>query len=364
MRTTPRTRLLAAAALLASLGLTATVGLAPAGSAQEGGEGGDAGSTTTTQPPPPDDLGVVHSWALAPGDGTLEAGERPNLAYELPPGGEAEDVVTLFNYSNVPLTFDVYTTDAFNGPDGAFSLLPFDEEPTDVGTWFDIAEDASITIPPGTQATFPITIRVPVDARPGDHAGAILAASDAVGTSPDGDIVTLDRRTGTRVYVRVTGPLEPALAIEDVTTTYSPELNPGSGGATVSYTVVNRGNVRLGAVHGATVSGPFGLFGRDTERQEIVELLPGERVEVTHTLDDVPATGLLFTDVDLEPRSVDGGALPLGDAGRSSFAFAIPFAIVALVLAGVLGWYSRRAYLRRRDLEEPVRKQPLGARPA
>ena len=36
--------------------------------------------------PVPDDAGVVHSWALAPGDGSAQAGERPNLSYEIAPG--------------------------------------------------------------------------------------------------------------------------------------------------------------------------------------------------------------------------------------------------------------------------------------
>src|SRR5262245_12940729 len=83
---------------------------------------------STEEPPPegsvPDDTGIVHSWALAPGDGSAEAGERPNLSYQLPPGGEVHDIVTLYNFSNVELTFRVYATDAYNNEDGSFDLLP------------------------------------------------------------------------------------------------------------------------------------------------------------------------------------------------------------------------------------------------
>lgn len=298
--------------------------------------------------PVPEGTGEVHSWALAPGDGSLEAGERPNLAYQLPPGGSAEDVVTLYNFSNVSLTFRLYSTDAFNNEDGSFDVLPGDETPTDVGTWLSLPTDA-LTVPAGQQATFPITVRVPTDARPGDHAGALLASSETVSNGPDGDTVTLDRRTGTRVYVRVDGPLQPELAVEDLTTSYSPELNPLDGSAEVSYTVVNRGNVRLAATHALTIGGPFGMFSESLPAEEIVELLPGEQVTFTRQLDGVSATALQFTEVDLVPRSLSGEDDEIVvDDGRA-FGLAIPFTIVALLLVAVLAWFARRAYLRHRD---------------
>ena len=138
---------------------------------------------------------------------------RPNLSYEVDPGAVVEDVVTLYNYSNVPLNFRLYVMDAFNDDTGAFSLLAGDEDPVDVGTWVSLAA-SMVTIPAQSQATVPITVKVPADAAPGDHVGGLLASSEAVGTGDDGNTVTIDRRTGTRVYVRVAGLVEQDLAID------------------------------------------------------------------------------------------------------------------------------------------------------
>lgn len=337
-----------------ALGLAASPAWAQEPTGDDGGGDDDRATTTTTVP---DDTGIVHSWALVPGDGTLEAGQRPHFTYDLPPGGETEDVVTLFNYSNVQLTFDVYATDAFNNDDGSFDLLAGDQEPTDVGAWFDLGLDG-VTVPPGSQATFPVTVRVPVDARPGDHAGAVLAASEAQGTGPDGRVINLDRRTGARVYLRVAGALEPELAVEDLSTSYAPALNPADGRAEVSYRIVNRGNVRLAARHRVSVGGPFGLLRRTTDTEEVAELLPGESIEYTRTIDDVAATGLAFTEVDLEPMPVGGGDdEELEPVDRSSFVFAVPFTVLAVLIAAGLAAYARRSYLRhRRELVvEPAR---------
>jgi len=150
---------------------------------------------------------VVHSWALAPAmNDVAQGGNRSNLSYEVPPGTNFGDKVTLFNLGNVPLTFRVYPTDAFNTGDGSFELLRGDQKPTELGTWVTLPQD-SVTLAPKTEVTMPITIKVPVTASPGDHAGGILASNEAENQSPDGKVIALDRRTGVRLYVRVAGPL-------------------------------------------------------------------------------------------------------------------------------------------------------------
>lgn len=297
--------------------------------------------------PVPDDAGVVHSWALAPGDGSTLAGERPNLAYEVAPGGQVDDVVTLYNFSNVPLTFGIYATDAFNNDDGSFNLLAAAELPTDVGTWVTMPVD-SITVPAGKQATFPITIKVPVDASPGDHVGALLASSSAVGTGLDNAIVTLDRRTGTRLYVRVSGQLRSELAVEDLKTDYDSAANPLGGGAQVSFRIVNRGNVRLAGTQQVSVAGPLGVLRESLAVEDIPELLPGESIEVAKSFDDVAATGLMFAKVELSPRSPVGND-ELESSARSASTRAVPYTVLAALLLLILARLARRAYVRHRN---------------
>ena len=292
----------------------------------------------------------VHSWALAPAGSTDpgEAGNRPNLSYEVDPGAELEDAVTLYNFSNVQLTFRVYATDAFNNEDGEFDVLPADQAPSDVGSWLTLPQP-NVTVPPGAQITMPITVKVPADARPGDHAGAILASSEAAGTGADGKVVTLDRRTGTRVYLRVAGALQPDLAIESVDTSYRPALNPLDGTATVTYRIQNRGNVRLSGAHSASVAGPFGLARKRIPAEDLPELLPGEGVTLSATFDHVPAALIARTEVRLEPI---GAGEALDAVTRTGTAFAPPITILLVAMAAWLALRARRAYRRHRRLPD------------
>lgn len=301
------------------------------------------------RPAPPQPAGdpVVHSWALAPA-GTGEpdgGGNRPNLSYEVAPGGEITDQLTLYNLSNVQLTFRLYATDAFNNEDGAFDVLPFDKKPKDVGTWVTLPQK-NITLLPRTQATFPMILKVPAGASPGDHVGAVLASSEAHGTGPDNKIVTLDRRTGPRLYLRVDGPLAPELTAERIRTTYRPSLNPLRGTATVMYRIQNRGNIRLGGKQQVSIGGVLGLARREKPAVDLPELLPGQGIDLEADFEGVAATGLAVTRVEIDPAHVDAAGEELERRSRQAFTLAVPFTMLAVVLAALLLRRARRAYLR------------------
>ncbi|MGE3619997.1 MAG: DUF916 domain-containing protein [Acidimicrobiia bacterium] len=300
----------------------------------------------------------VHSWALTPASapGAPASATRPYFSYNLAPGGTVEDAVTLFNYGNVQLTFRIYATDANNNEDGAFDLLPGDQAPADAGSWVTIPQE-NITVPAQSQATVPITINIPADARPGDHAGAVLASSQAIGTGPDGKTVLTDRRTGSRLYIRVAGPLAPELTVEDISTEYTPGLNPAGGKTEISYRLVNRGNVRMSASHSASVAGILGLGRKRAAGDDIPELLPGESVTVTASLDGVPATGVVFTTVDLESAVIGEEGSPIIRSKRA-MTLALPITVLAVLLAVGLALYARRAYLRHRRSEQHLSVGP------
>lgn len=313
----------------------------------------------TTQPPASDDTAapdpdvapvdgeIVESWALAPA-GSLdpnEAGNRPELSYSSTPGEVIEDAVNLFNYGNVPLTFRVYATDAFNNEEGKFDLLPGDEEPVDVGTWVTFPQE-EITLPAGKQVTIPITITVPADAAPGDHAGAVVASNVAISTDAAGQVVNLDRRTGTRLYMRVSGPLAPELAVADVQTTYDHALNPLAGTAHVSFRVENRGNVRLSGTVSVAIAGPFGLGERTVRIPDVAELLPGGQVVINTEIDDVSALVLESTAIRVETAEVADVGAVVSSTG-SDLTFAPPISLLILLLLLVIGLLLRRMIRRR-----------------
>lgn len=339
-RRTFATRFLAATALLALGTWTGHV---------------DAAPPDTTLPPvdeapmPPDSVEVVQSWTLTPGGGPNgeEIGSRPNLTYQVPAGTVVEDTIVVFNLGNVPMNFQVYATDAFNNDDGEFDLLPGGEVPVDAGSWVTLAEDG-VTLPPGKQAIIPITVSVPIDATPGDHVGAIVASNVAVSDNGDGTVVNVDRRTGTRLYVQVAGPLSPELAVVDLETDYHHALSPVGGSADVTFTVENRGNVRLGGTPVVTIAGPFGLGERSVTLPPLTEVLPGQRVAVTATLEDVPALIVDTTTVEIVPVDPDAhGGVETARATDRTFAPPIATLLVLLVLLlGVMGWRRYRRHGR------------------
>lgn len=306
------------------------------------------GDTAPVDPTQPE---IVESWALAPGGSldTEEAGNRPELSYVSDPGLVIEDSVILFNLGNTQQTFRVYATDAFNNDAGQFDLLPGDEVPTDAGSWVKV-EQEFVTVPAGRQVQIPITITIPADATQGDHAGAVLASSETLGTGDAGDMVTLDRRTGTRMYIRVSGTLSLELAVTNVDSAYNYSVNPLGGSADVSFKVRNVGNVRLGGTGSVSVAGPFGLGEQTVSIPDITELLPGGEITITANVKDVLALFLNTTTV----RVVPTGASDIGAVDASTGnarTFAPPITLLLLLLALLFMLLARRAYVRRRQAD-------------
>lgn len=322
-------------------------------------------TTTTTKPPvrspidePVGSGTIVNSWAVAPAGQSSnpnEPSERPFFTYSVVPGQVINDAVILYNYSNVPLTFRLYPTDAFNNADGGFDVLAGDKKPTDVGTWIKV-EQENIALPAKSQVRVPVVVTVPNRATPGDHAGAVLASSVAAGTGPDGNAVNIDRRTGTRVYARVAGPLTPELAITRIKHVYRPTLNPFSGRSDVTYRIENQGNVRLAGKHRLEVAGLLGLGKKGNRYQDVPELLPGQGMTVKASFKGLPATFVDFATVTVDADDVEGKTLEVV-SGRGATA-AVPWTVIALAIMVYLILRARRAYREHGAEFEPGPLEP------
>jgi uncharacterized membrane protein len=252
------------------------------------------------------------------------------------------------------MTFRVYATDAFNNGDGQFDALPGDKPAKEVGTWVSIPQE-NVTLPPGKMVNIPITVTIPVDATPGDHAGAILASNTTEGAVSINDSggqsqVAVDRRTGTRLYIQVAGALKPQLAITKVSSTYHTSLNPLNGTTDVSFRVENRGNTRLTGVPVVEVAGLFGIGKETVKMTKLVELLPGQFVDLKTTVNGVPALGIASVTVSIKPESVEGRPMEgVSVATGSSTSFAPPVTLLLVLLAVFMVLLTMRAYQRRRD---------------
>ncbi|MFT3855492.1 MAG: DUF916 domain-containing protein [Ilumatobacteraceae bacterium] len=299
-------------------------------------------------------VGGGHAWAAAD-DGTLSWGTkptdnevgtgRPRFSYRADPGGTLEDAIDVVNHSDEPLQLQLLATDAFITEAGAFDLLPSGETPTDVGAWITMAQP-SVEVPAHETVTVPFTLTVPANATPGDHTGGILTSF----VTNSGDGVGVDRRIGTRVYIRVNGDLRPELTLEAVDVTYDGTFNPAAAGrATVTYTIANTGNVRLQAGQHIEVAGPFGLGRTRVQLDDLAELLPGSSRTVTQIVDGAWPTGRLSARVTLAPypsREDEAGDVgAIAPVAASAGTAAIPFGallVVALLVAAVIAWRRLR----------------------
>jgi hypothetical protein len=293
---------------------------------------------------------TINSWAITPtGTDPTQPGSRSHLTYSLAPGTSIDDSVTLWNYSNVPLSFDLYATDAYNTKNGSVTLLDARDKPRDAGAWTKLGL-SHITLPAETSARIPVTLTVPSDATPGDHPAGIIASSKTAALQ-GGHQVVLDRRLGLRLFTRVKGPVEAQLEIENVESTYHGALNPLDGTLDVVYTVRNTGNVRLGAHQKVEVRDLFGSA--DSLRpKDIAELLPGNAITLRQHFTGVAATLRVSSEVTLTPFApADGGFQAPPRFARSDGGWAIPWLLLVLVAALFLSAWAyarwRRGWGRR-----------------
>lgn len=286
--------------------------------------------------------------AGAPSDGTGTDG-RSRFSYQVAPGQHLDDAYQVTNTGSTAQTITVLATDAYNTDDGGYGLLDSDAKATDAGSWVTFADGAAqhqVTLEPGASEIVQFAVDVPADARPGDHAaGIVISALSAA------DQILVDRRVGTRLYVRVPGDLQPALTVASITSSYSPQLNPFDGATTLTYTIKNSGNVALGATTVVGVKTVFGIATGDLVRTELPEMLPGSTRTVSVVVHGVGQWGYLNPYVSLAP-TVDDDALnpgPLRTVDRDTVLWVVPWVLLVLVLLALGIWLWIRFSRRRND---------------
>jgi hypothetical protein len=200
----------------------------------------------------------------------------------------------------------------------------------------------------------PFRISVPANASPGDHGAALVAVLSTLGKNPKGENVRLDQRVASRIYLRVNGPLHPALRVEGLSVSYHRSLSPlGGGSATVRYTVHNVGNVRLAAVQQSVrVTGLLGTRSKTLAPADLPLLFPGASSVVTVRVPGVVPAVLEKAHVTLVPRlSADQKPMALSKVTAAGSFLAVPWAtivcLLALILLAGLGIRMYRAARRR-----------------
>jgi hypothetical protein len=209
-----------------------------------------------------------------------------------------------------------------------------------------------------------MTMIVPQNAQPGDHAGGMVATLQSSIRSASGQLFHLDQRVGSRIFVRVVGPLHPRLTISNLVASYNGTANPaGKGSATVSYTVQNTGNVALGGRQTVTITGLVGPTVSAGPMPQVPLLLPGGSVSFHVTVRGVWPVIRLTAHVTIKLLVLPGSSEPSAGPFTATVGFwAIPWVLLAIVvLVGLAGWwYVRRR--RRGGQQGPPQEQGDGAR--
>ncbi|MFJ3229827.1 WxL protein peptidoglycan domain-containing protein [Streptomyces sp. NPDC086787] len=266
------------------------------------------------------------SWSVYPVASEIAA--RPYFYLSADPGQTITDKVALANKTGAPLTFRLYAADAYNtARDGGFAVRTLGERMRGVGTWARLAQ-SRITVPGHRTVTVPFTLSVPDGAEPGDHPGAIVALDERVAQGSGSLALGVRQAVAARVYLRVSGPTLPAIAVENMHVTHHRPLVPGLGDstATISYTLHNSGNVTLDPKVELRAHGLFGrtLLDRDLTRIPS-ELLPGQRVRLTEPWRGAPQ-------FDRGDITLTATATGTHETASTSF-LALPWLVLAVVLA-------------------------------
>ncbi|MGP3638414.1 COG1470 family protein, partial [Streptomyces sp. 24-1644] len=258
---------------------------------------------------------------------------RPYFYLEGAPGAVLEDRLSVTNPGRAPVTVRLRGADAYDTGGGGFAARGT-KRSTGTGAWLRLAS-REVTVPARTRAEVPFAVTVPSGATPGDHPGAVLAVSGG-------------REVGVRVHLRVSGPTLAALTVEDVAVS----------GRSIRYALVNRGNVALVPRLAVSAEGLTGAFPRWRARTLPVELLPGQRVELTEPWPDAPAFDRVTVRLSV---TAAGGAR--GEASATAvYVPRVPLtggALLVLVAIGA-GAYA----LRRRGPREAPGDDPPGPHPA
>lgn len=283
-----------------------------------------------------EDAAPTTVWSLTPAPQDDEE-DRVSFRFDVPPGDSVEDAVELTNFSAEEATFTLQAADGVVSEAGTFDILRPGEENEAAGQWLEL-EQEEVTVPADESVTVPFTMTVPENATPGDQPAGI-AASVSAGDDED---VSMVSRVGARIHLRVDGDIMPTLAVEDLDVDYQQNWNPfAPGTATVSWTVQNTGNVRLGTEQMLNSSGPFGMASAEESVEPIREVLPGGDVQMRVEQRVLPLFAL-NSEVQLDPNIVgeDEVDAELTSATGTVTAAAIPIPqLIILVIIGVLVWW-------------------------
>ena len=251
-------------------------------------------------PAPPASAGF--GIALRPGhanpdDPATKAYFKPTVA----PGETFSDEVIVTNSGDGPIELAVSGVDGLTAPTSGAAYGNRQDPVKQMGTWLNTAS-GTVTVGPHAELAVPFTVKVPKDARPGDHLGGI-AFEDVHPAAATGNFaVTQIVRAVMGVQVIVPGPAAFAVHVDKA----SLESLPGVRAASVLVTLGNDGT-RLGKPSlSVALGGPNGY--QKTVARALDTILPGDTIAYPFAWPDVLQPGEYSITV---TATAPGGAAPV-----------------------------------------------------
>lgn len=202
---------------------------------------------------------------------TPQPGGVDYFVLRLAPGETADENVEASNGGTAPLTEYVDPVDGLTAPSTGDAYSDRGQTLRGAGSWVSPAL-ATLTLPPSGSETVGFTVRVPTDARPGDHLAGLAFQDAAASTSSSGHIsVTTVSRSVIGILVEVPGPASARMAV----TTAQLRALPGFGTASVALKLVNDGQL---LVHPALSVTLVGDGYRGTVTRQLSTCLPGNAI--------------------------------------------------------------------------------------
>lgn len=280
---------------------------------------------------------------------------RPYYNFNTTPGGRATDHIAITNYTYRSEKLAVYTVDAVSAANGTISFPPQSAPRTQAGAWMAVGTPhgrPQIVVKPRSIVLLPVHVRVPMNASPGDHIGAVIVSltGKVAGRLGNGSRqkVDFEQRIAVRAAFRVSGPVHANLTIEQLKASYHGKLDPfAKGYAQVTYVAHNSGNVVLGGPQTISVHGLFGEHVVALHTPPIPPLLPGASYPISVKVPRVYPEGLMTAKVTITEQGLSGDINPGLHVVSSSVHFlAIPWLLVLvlllLILGLTLGYWKRR----------------------
>lgn len=255
-------------------------------------------------------------WSIEPV--TQSATPRLDFALSATAGTTLSTTARVTNHSPQPLALRISPAAVRNGDTGSIDLVDADSPNSGTAGWVTL-DRTRLDLAAGAQADVHLAVTVPADAQPGDHVAALVAALDGPVTTSDGHSVTLERRVRALLTVRVSGALEPRLAVDQVHLRFDGASWPFSPRwVSLSYRVRNTGNVRLGAAQQIRARSLIGAVTVERSLDDLPELLPGGQVTRIVDIGHAAVLGDVRAVLTVEPRWPQGEGRFEADAAAAA----------------------------------------------